>query len=250
MKQERLQIFADEVHLWQVLTEARHFGESMLNTLSQSEKARAERFLAPLAKMEFILGRVALREILSRYLGVAPENLELELTKHGKPVLKNAPLPLTFSLTHSGGQVFIAVALSKEIGIDFETRNEKRAFSSIAQEVFSPLEISELERLNKNDYVSRFYDLWTLKEAYTKARGLGLKLPFSCINILFSNRSFSIAAEFETRFFSPIEDRAEHWHMQIIRPATGGVLALSASKMATESVKTSKVFQLHLAEPA
>ena len=74
---------------------------------------------------------------------------------HGKPMLENAPL--SFSLTHSGGRMFAAVA-REELGLDAERRSR-------------PLPQAYLRRLTPAERREDFFRLWTAKEAYVKYCG-------------------------------------------------------------------------------
>ena len=65
----------------------------------------------------------------------------------------------------------------KDIGVDVECARKPRRVEAIAQRFFSDLEATQLLSLPGDQQQSRFYDLWTLKEAYIKACGMGLAIP-------------------------------------------------------------------------
>jgi len=56
----------------------------------------------------------------------------------------------------------------------------------VAREVFSPLEMAEFQQLQGRERLDRAVSLWTLKESYIKARGMGLSLPLKKFSFLFS----------------------------------------------------------------
>ena len=85
---------------------------------------------------------------------------------------------LRFNLSHTDGLVVCLVAVEREIGVDVEhTARAGSVGIEIAERFSSPSEVAELRSLPFADQRSRFFDYWTLKEAYIKARGLGLHLP-------------------------------------------------------------------------
>ena len=66
---------------------------------------------------------------------------------------------------------------NEEVGIDVERFDRRCDMEAIARRYFSALEIQELMSLGMGDRPARFLEYWTLKEAYVKARGLGLSIP-------------------------------------------------------------------------
>lgn len=70
--------------------------------------------------------RAALAEVLSRYLGLEPAEIELERGEHGKPALPGDPPPLEFNLSHSAGLVLIAVTAGRPVGVDVRRRRSRQ----------------------------------------------------------------------------------------------------------------------------
>jgi phosphopantetheine--protein transferase-like protein len=103
-----------------------------------------------------------------------PAQLEIDRGEHGKPHLVDAPIPLQFSLSHSGGWMACAVALEAPVGVDLEAHDPRRDVMPIARRFFREPECLELAALEGEARLQHFYDLWTLKEAYVKARGSSL----------------------------------------------------------------------------
>lgn len=85
-------------------------------------------------------------------------------TEAGKPYF--ADLPLRFSLSHSGGEAIIAVS-DREIGADIQKM--RPVDLRLAERFFTA---REKEYVGED--VSRFYEVWTKKEAYGKWQGSGL----------------------------------------------------------------------------
>lgn len=145
--------------------------------LSPEEQARLGRIQHPRALSEFTAGRRLIREVLSRWIGVHPRELLLEEGEKG--ALSLAPRygsTLRFNLSHTPGLVALAVAQS-DVGIDVEWTQRGGRTVEIAERYFAPRELEELRQLSLEQQRQRFFQLWTLKEAYIKARGLGLAIP-------------------------------------------------------------------------
>ena len=192
------------VHVWMVQTGAiegrgEAFMETLRETLSEDERQRYARSMAtPKAReqaLSFLVARALLRSTLSRYCPqVAPSCWRFEVNVHGRPSLcsqlqeelsrdkSNAALrdilqhlaKLRFNLSHCAGMVVCAFAYGREVGIDSEHVNARRRITSIAKRFFTPAESAALLSLPEEAHALTFSRLWTLKEAYVKARGLGI----------------------------------------------------------------------------
>lgn len=116
------------------------------------------------------------RPALAAYLDVDPCSLELERGAYGKPELASRS-GLRFNVARSGDVALLAVTRGREVGVDVERIDPGRAHGPIADQLFSESEAAELRALAYDDRTRRFYELWTRKEAYGKALGVGLAVP-------------------------------------------------------------------------
>lgn len=155
-----------------------------VSLLSEDERVRWQRFRVERARREYLAAHALLRNALSHYGAPAPQDWRFKTNAHGKP----APHPdcgLRFNLSHSAG---LAVCLISEIpaqvGVDVEPLARANQIAAVAHRVFSPREQAQLDKLPAQGRLNRHLDLWTLKEAYVKARGLGLSLPLDRISFL------------------------------------------------------------------
>jgi 4'-phosphopantetheinyl transferase len=116
--------------------------------------------------------------ILSRYLEVEPDWLRFNYSAYGKPALGDEfnEEGLRFNLSHAGGVALYAVSLSRELGIDLELIRHDYCDERIAEQFFSPREVAALRALPAEMQPEAFFNCWTRKEAYIKARGEGLSL--------------------------------------------------------------------------
>lgn len=122
-----------------------------------------------------------LRVLLGRYLEEVPEKIEFETNAFGKPGLVSAGhlLPLNFNLAHSGDVVVYAVTLRRKIGIDVEKIRPDINAMELALSQFADEEIGSLRACSPVERPDAFFRCWTRKEAYVKARGLGLSIPLN-----------------------------------------------------------------------
>jgi 4'-phosphopantetheinyl transferase len=185
------------------------------NSLSEVERAHYERILAPRIKRQYLQTRLALRQALSCYApSVSPEQWQFTRNAHGRPALQAPTLAfgLDFNISHTRDALVIAFVAQGEVGVDVEyTPRECRALA-LAQRYFSPSELKDLHSLELAQQRLRFFELWTLKEAYIKACGLGLAIPLSSFSFSFAGNSAAIAFD-ERRQDNPLNWQFWQWQM-------------------------------------
>ena len=163
-----------EIQLWRAsLTDRDQLGHSLV-VLSAEERARADRFVFAPDRQAFVLAHGALRDVLGRYLRTAPESLEFTAGPQGKPRVVQTFTDLRFNLSHSDGLALIAVTRGREVGVDVERVVDDILFEEIARAYFDPEEVWDLRTAPPHERVTRFFEVWTRKEAGLKASGLGL----------------------------------------------------------------------------
>jgi 4'-phosphopantetheinyl transferase len=199
-----------EVHLWFLPT--RKFCDLELanqaaSVLSQAEKDRAARFAFEKDRRTYTAAHWLLRSVLSEYLPVAPADWRFQGALLGKPAIvePREGIPLQFNLSHSAGMVACAVSLAGEVGVDVETIRPQNSLE-LARRFFAPDEASQLETLTPDLQTEAFFRLWTLKEAYIKARGLGLSLDLA--GFAFPD---VLGEEITIRFAEGFEDDPADW---------------------------------------
>jgi 4'-phosphopantetheinyl transferase len=202
-------------HLWYwrppVFAEAAR--QRALAFLSPDDSARYARYLVPGAAQTFLAARLLVRSVLSAYASVVPAAWRFETNRWGRPYIANpeAPPGLLFNLSHKPGAVTCLVGFERDLGVDVEHCAARPYLLDIASRFFSPAEATALIALPEEDRIRRFFELWTLKEAYIKARGVGLSLGLS-------NFSFSPSGNTATVRFEPgFDDDSETWDFRLIR---------------------------------
>jgi len=181
---DRPVLVQNEVHVWKAQLDQDAEGHpAFWETLSCGEQRRAERFRRQQDRRHFIVARGILRNILSRYLPDSPGNIRLCYGAHGKPCLAGARGggSLQFNLSHSEGMAVYAISAQYRVGIDLE-RIRPIQYQRLLRE-FSPAERAAISQLPEDKQREAFFRLWTCKEAYVKARGQGMSLPFDSFDL-------------------------------------------------------------------
>jgi len=170
-----------------------------------------------------LVSRALLRETLSRYAPVHPGDWEFVVGAHGKPAIAApAGLRLRFNLSHTGSLVACVLTLDDEIGVDLEDTTRVLDPLELAERVFSPEELAALQSLAPQPRRQRFFENWTLKEAYLKARGLGFALAPQSARFDLGERG-RVRAN-----FTPVaEDLPAGWWFALLGAQPGHVIALA-----------------------
>ena len=205
-----------EAHLWHVQPELLRDAALLraYDTLMTSgERARGARFIPPAVRHRHLVTRALVRCVLSRYADVAPEAWRFVENTHGRPEIDpacGAP-GLRFNLSHADGLIVCLVAQDVEVGIDVEDPRRTVDYLGIGTRFFSAREGAMLAAVPDAARAGRFFRYWTLKEAYIKARGLGLSLPLEAF-------TFDLDGEHPTIAFEPpIEDDPAAWQFTELR---------------------------------
>jgi len=176
----------DAVHVWRACLDVSPIArETLWHTLSPDECVRAGRFHAPHERVRFVAARGFLRVILGRYLARPPDKLRFAANAYGKPVLapERHGTSLHFSLSHSRSLALYAIARRGPVGVDLEYIQPEFPYREIAERFFSPREVAALLALPDAWQRPAFFAGWTRKEAYVKARGVGLSLPLDQFDV-------------------------------------------------------------------
>lgn len=143
----------------------------------EQEKSRKYRFFED--RLRFVMGRTLVKTALASLLNLSPQEISLECDTHGKPFVKAPPeaFGFFFSISHSAHLVAVALTHGRQVGIDIEPWNRSVDIEAISQRFLSPQERLAISQARGREREA-FLRTWTLKEAYAKARGLGLGLSF------------------------------------------------------------------------
>ena len=219
----------DEVHVWRAGLDMspERLGQ-LAETLAEDERARASRFRFPRDRHHSIAARGILRDILARYLGRDPAAIRFRYGAAGKPALarhRGAP-DLRFNVSHSHGLALYSITCGRHTGVDVERIEPRVAAEPIAERFFSAREVLALRALPAESRVEAFFNGWTRKEAYVKARGGGLAMPLD---------SFDVPLTTEDGGDGGVLLRVHHlrpgasaWSVEALAPGPGYVGAVAA----------------------
>lgn len=169
---------------------------ALLERLSDDERARAERLREPNSRMSYVAAHALLRDALGVELGIGPRDVEIVHDARGAPSLggEHGSSPIRFSLTHTDGLVACALARSRDVGIDAEHRSRGGLVSELAETTLTEDERQAIEGGDEPARAAGFLRLFTRKEAYLKALGVGLAVEMSRVRLA------DLATEVERRF--------------------------------------------------
>jgi 4'-phosphopantetheinyl transferase len=208
-----------EAHLW--FADPEEIGDPALlsqyvDLLSEEERAQYQRYRFEKDRRLHLVSHALARVALSRYAPVRPEEWTFAHNAHGKPRVAGPRVgrALRFNLAHTRGMVMCGVVREAEIGVDVEDMERKSDTQGIARRFFSAPERSALEALPEGERRDRFFSLWTLKEAYVKARGMGLSIPLNQFAFHFGEDG-AVAAAFDER----LGDSADGWGFGVLSPS-------------------------------
>jgi 4'-phosphopantetheinyl transferase len=171
----------EKIHLWYAYPDdllQQNSAQACARLLSEDEQARWQAYKFEEHRREYLATHALARTALSYHGKLSPEAWRFRPNDYGKPAV-DPECGLRFNLSNSRALVVCLVAESADVGVDVEPCSRAETILEVAPSVFSTLELRQLEALEPKDKITRALRLWTLKEAYIKARGLGLRLPLS-----------------------------------------------------------------------
>ena len=179
-------LYEEAVQLWRLEMGTPGAEQVLANAaavLHPVEQERADRTIAFAARAEFLSGRTLLRMLLGDLLGVPPGDVQLAATETGKPYLAGNSM-IRFNVSHSDGLVLIALACGVPVGVDVESRQAgsvgPEELLELASFHFSVQEHRGLAALPPGqERTDAFLEIWTRREAVSKADGGGIASPFT-----------------------------------------------------------------------
>ena len=183
---------------------------SLVAALSATERERARRYRSADDARRFCVARGWLRHVLGVELG-RPSAAVPVTEGPGKPRLLGRTGPC-FNLSHAGELAVVAVA-DFEVGVDVEHCGSGEPALEAAPVACTPVELAALEQLPAGERAEAFLWLWTAKEAYLKARGVGLAVAPDSVEIGLARAG---------------EAGSTGWWVRALHPAPGYVGAVAA----------------------
>lgn len=221
-----LSLAPGEVHVWLTTPEAIADEELLAayaRWMNPEEAARQARFLFARHRHQFLVARALVRTTLSRYGDLPPAAWQFVNNAYGRPDIDPTHElgDLRFNLSHTDGLVAVAVGRG-EIGVDVEDTWRRSHTDQIAEHFFAPGEVAGLRGLPQARQHGRFFELWTLKEAYIKARGMGLAISLHHFAYDLDGPGIGLAID------PVLGDTPEGWQFFLDAPTDRHRLALAA----------------------
>jgi phosphopantetheine--protein transferase-like protein len=147
------------------------FKEQLFHCLSPEEKVKAGKYRFDSDRDLYVLSHSLLRIELASMLKTNPTKISIIQNDREKPFVYGNPV--YFNLSHTNGAFSFALSISEPVGVDIEKVVPAIDFKSVSKSVFTPEEIEYI--FSSNDGIdTRFFLLWTRKEAFVKAVGAGI----------------------------------------------------------------------------
>ncbi|RSZ60428.1 4'-phosphopantetheinyl transferase superfamily protein [Massilia atriviolacea] len=202
---------------------------SLLTLLNEAERTQQLRFHFADDRLRYLATRALVRTVLSRYAPLAPADWTFTPNDYGRPAIANAhpqARTLSFNLSHTRGLIAMAVTRDRVLGVDVENLTTRQVSGGIAEHFFSPTEVAELATVPQERRQDRFFEYWTFKEAYIKARGMGLSIPLDRFSFHFPDER-----QVGLRIEADLGDDAARWRFWQFQPTPDYLLALCAERL-------------------
>lgn len=215
-----------------LLDSAQEYREQ-LTSLDETEITRYERFLCRDAARQFLAGRALARTALSYYTNVPESAWRFAVNEHGRPAIDEprSQRGIHFNLSHTSGAAVLAVGRIPEVGIDVETIDRPVDIVGIGRCVFTQAENSWIAMAPEGSEHHRFFDLWTLKEAYVKARGRGFSLRPNSFELA------KVGDRFRLRCSPDHDPNPERWRFYLSSPHPNLRMALAIDSRSRPCIK-------------
>jgi 4'-phosphopantetheinyl transferase len=223
-----------EIHVWlafydEIADEPLH--RAYLALLTEEERAQQVRFHFARDRVRYLVTRALVRTVLSRYLPLAPREWVFDTNRYGRPQIGNADFAgcgLSFNVSHTHSLIALAVSHGREVGVDVENVRDRAAAIEVADRFFAPEEVAALARTPGPQQQERFFEYWTFKESYIKARGMGLSIPLDRFSFRYpTDASVQLAIDAE------LNDDPARWQFWQFRPTPQYLLALCVERKPT-----------------
>jgi 4'-phosphopantetheinyl transferase len=211
-------ITKNEAHIWWATTDSIKY-TALLGLLSTTEQKKTKTFHFTKDRCIYALAHALLRQILSEYLDKSPHYWNFTYNQYGRPEIAYGGENIRFNISHTQGLVACIITNNHDCGVDVEALKRVEEPLKLAQRFFSQIESEALALGSKNTLQQRFIRYWTLKEAYIKAKGMGLSLSLQQFSFIFQGKNISI------NFTAELKDNPLHWQFTQFIPTIGYCLA-------------------------
>jgi 4'-phosphopantetheinyl transferase len=226
-----LDLAEGEIHVW--LTDYGGIRDEALERryrtlLSAPERDQERRFYFARDRLRYLVTRALVRTVLSRYLPLPPPAWRFETNDYGRPHIAN-PIAgaerFKFNISHTHSLIALGITRGGALGVDVENFRARAISIDVADRYFAPEEVAALAGVPQDLQQYRFFEYWTFKEAYIKARGMGLSLPLDKFSFHYAHD-----ADVQLAIEPELADDPRRWRLWQLRPQSDYLLALCAER--------------------
>jgi len=164
-------------HVWAIdYNKSKEWYVQCLAALDEQQLKRCNHFKFEHDRKSYVISQGSLKLLLAAYLNIPVADVRLGRHRKGKPFSMDNPA-LEFNLSNSGTVCVMAFCPDSALGIDLESIKALPSsdYEDLIQRNFTDREKQDILK-HKEDQLRFFYQYWTMKEAYLKAIGEGMRL--------------------------------------------------------------------------
>ena len=195
-----------------------------LSILSVDERRRASRFRIATARNRFVGRHIHLREALAEYLDQVPASIPL-MSRLNEPPRLDIQSDLRFSLSSSDDISVVAITRERAVGVDVEKLDLEVDINAVASTAFSHRECQAINAVCSLERRALFFRIWTRKEAFVKALGVGFGRDLKSFDVVPGNTAALGANNAIVDDHHETLDNGAHWLVQDITGVAGFALA-------------------------
>lgn len=221
---------SDEIHLW--IADYDAISDDELHSryralLSDAEKSQELRFRFAKDRRRYLVTRALVRTTLSRYVPeIAPQQWNFATNAYGRPEIANVDVNVSFNISHTHSLIVLGVTQQRALGVDIENYRAREISMNVADRYFAEPEVTTLNAAPSDEQQYRFFEYWTFKESYIKARGMGLSLPLDKFAFHYPHEHV-VAIDIDRE----LADEPSRWHFWQLQPAPDYLLAVCAERI-------------------
>jgi 4'-phosphopantetheinyl transferase len=167
-------------------------GDSIISRMPEEQRVMYGQYVETKGGRRNLLGNLLVRNVISNKMRIKCHAIDIVRDKYGKPFHCNAPsnMPrVNFNVSHSGQWIVCAFS-DCPVGVDVQ--RIRPIDCDIARRIYSKEEYQKLQSKSREEKLSYFYELWTFKESYIKAVGMGLSIPLNSFTVEIENNTATI----------------------------------------------------------
>jgi 4'-phosphopantetheinyl transferase len=145
--------------------------QSSMDNLSREERLRASLINPVERKKAYAAGRILLRKVFRDFVKITEE---VNLIKNSSGAFEPVD-NIYFNLSHTKNIVAVSFSKVAPVGVDIESKTTARNIEAIMSRYGNAYEKIFFPQLKEDAKLDYFYKLWTIKESFGKATGLGLQ---------------------------------------------------------------------------